>query len=181
MDIKSNNWFGQLTVSGVGEPFNESGSIMSITGRFFRELEQLNARQLTGGKMVTIRFADKPFDSKMRRSSDDAAREAWADIDTSLVQAGPHETENYESYYLRLLSEGQPEPAARFFADDWFGQMHDVQTLRWMNDPKVQRFMQLQVNKLAFENAGPKEYEELKLYVKTEYPERATQITFRTA
>jgi hypothetical protein len=182
MDMKNTEWFGQLTVSGVGEPINLAGSVMSILNQLIPHLRDAKPRTLTEGKSITIRFSDKPFTAKVKQTLEELTRETEAGIDWGdQDHQGPRPDESYSDFMTRLVAEGQPPHVAQYLADDWFDLPKDVQTQRWMADPRIQRFNELQVSKVAFESATPEEYALLKQYVLKEYPERAQLITFRTA
>lgn len=50
----------------------------------------------------------------------------------------------------------------------------------WMVDPKVVRWTQLHINREAYVQALPGEYQELRRHIESRYPERAEQIKWRT-
>jgi hypothetical protein len=157
------------------------GTVVQIQRQFLAHLLTVTPRDLKEGKSITLRMADKPMELGQKTSAEIEA-EAWSHIQIDERDSStPLPEESYESYRDRLIAGGMAVAAAEFFAADWFGQLQDVQTVRWMHDQKAQRFTQLNSSKTEYESALPSEYETLKAYVQREYPERAAQITFRTA
>lgn len=180
MNLNDSIWHASILVSGQ-KALDCKGTIMQIQRQFLAHLLAVTPKDLKDGKSIVLRISDRPIDAGQKTVAE-IESEAWSHIqlderDSSKPLAG----EQYESYRDRLIAEGMAVASAEFFAADWFGQMQDVQTLRWMSDSKAQRFAQLNASKTEYESALPSEYETLKAYVMKEYPERASQMTFRTA
>lgn len=183
MDTRNPIWYGQLQLSGVGEPKNHSGSIVGIMGEILKDLQQLSPRVLAAGeKEIVIRFRDKPFgETKEFNRNADIAAEIWSQIDESQIDKGPNPSETYEQYVERLVERGMAEVTALYIAADWFN-MPEPEGLRdWMADEKAIRFRKLNSSQEAYASALPMEYETLKHYIVSTYPQFADNITFRTA
>lgn len=183
MDTRANRWFGQLQLTGIAEPKNHSGSIVGILGEILKDLQELNPRTLSSGeKEIVIRIRDKPYGSEKESNRiADIAAEVMQSLTDVPVTGGPTDGESYDQYVERLLSIGHSESSAIFLASDWFEREPPEDLMSWMNDSKAQRFRKLNGNQEAFDSALPMEYETLKHYVISEYPQFTANLTFRTA
>lgn len=170
-DTRKDGWFGRLDISTEQGGISEEGSILGIVAKLIGIIQRT---KLSGqaGRVITITLSDKPIRTVTLTTESQLV---------SLTHDGPREGETYEQFYLRLIGDGCTESIAKYMADDWFECDPDSALLAWMNDSKAQRFMQLQASKAEYESALPSEYESLKQYVISTYPERAKQFTFRTA
>jgi len=178
MDIRNPIWFGRLTITGQ-KPILNQGSIISLSTEFVAALRTLNPRDSAKGKSVTFEFSSIPFDSALS-PTERLAAEVESSLDFSL-EGGPREAENYDSFFLRLLEEGNTMSTARYLANDWFKLPQDTKLSDWLTDEKAVRFRQLNSSSVAFEGAMPNEYDSLKRYVQETYPEQTKDLTFRKA
>lgn len=185
MDIqKDDSWYGQLQISGVGTPINESGTIFTMLGRFAAHLKASPTPR--GKKEFSILFAQEPFGAE-KASREEAAK--IAEVASGLIDAGideskPKDGEAPLDYFQRLLESGYDDATAMLLMNDWFDlsdspSVQDV--LRWINDPKAQRFRLLNASQTEYDSAMPQEYDSLRHYVLREYPDRCADIKFRTA
>jgi hypothetical protein len=183
MNVRDPKYHGQLTLTGVGTPFNHSGTIMNIIAEVLKDLMVQNPRALSNGeKEIVIRIREKPFGAEKESSTlSDKAAQVLADVDDSGITRGPIAGETYEQYAAYLMSEGLAESTALFLASDWYN-MPEPEGLRdWLNDSKAVRFRQLNSSQESYDSALPMEYEQLKHYVISTYPQFCESITFRTA
>lgn len=183
MDNRDNKWFSQLQIPGVAKPINRKGSIISIVAETIKDLTEANPRGLKDGECeIVLRFALTPFgDEKVTNTIGDIAARLNSQVDESQVIQGPESGETYEQYVERLMERGLNEYTALWMAADWFD-MPEPEGLRdWMADEKAQRFRELNSRQVAFDSALPMEYETLKHYVISNYPQFTKNLTFRTA
>ena len=121
MDVRKPVWHGQLAVSGIGTPFNHSGSIMSIIAESLKDLSQLNPRTLgEGHKEIILRFRDTPFSQSKADTTHDRALDILAEIEVGPLDEGPLGHENLISYRARLCQEGMDYEHASALAAMWF-------------------------------------------------------------
>lgn len=183
MDIRRSGYFGQVVVSGTATPFIHKGSVMSIIAESLKDLQSVTRTRTNdlGESEIIIRIKNKPFD--MTREGVlmlGKAEAVEAELD-SLESDKPFEGETYEAFYERLMQTDYPQASAEFIAAQWFGHEVNPTTTLWLNDPKAKRFRLLNSSREAYEAALPQEYESLKNYVKTTYPDFIAHLTFRTA
>ncbi len=183
MDIRKDGFYGQLVVSGVGQPSAHRGSILGIISESLKDLGALRARPNADGESeIVIRIRNKPFDtSKESAAYHDKSIEVDGLLDSMpLDQALPDE--DYATYHERLMSMGYPNASAMMLACDAFGlEINDTDSVLWLNDPKAVRFRELNFRHEAYDAAIPTEYESLKHYVQATYPFFCQHLTFRTA
>lgn len=177
-DIRNPVWYGRLTVTGQ-KPQLFQGAIITITTECVAKLRTMNPRDSATGKRINIELSSIPFDSALS-PLDRLAAEVENSLDVSL-ESGPREAETYDSFYLRLVEEGNTLSVARFLANDWFKIPQDTALSAWLTDEKAVRFRQLNASSSAYESALPNEYDSLKRYVIETYPEQTKDITFRKA
>lgn len=188
MDIRKLGWFGILTVNGrnviLGRNMMEHGSIIGLTGESLKALGAERSRpDEDGSQEIILRLRNKPIGS----DKDSIAMMNRASELDGMIEGSPDGTipipgESYEDYYRRLIEDEQlPRATAELLAGQWFDRPVNPDTTLWLNDSKAVRFRELNSRDEAFESALPSEYEELKHYVKTTYPEFLEGIVFRTA
>lgn len=178
MDIRNPVWFGRFSVTGQ-KPQLLQGSAISITTECVAKLRLVNPRDSATGKRVTIEISSIPFDSALS-PQDRLAAEVESSLDINL-ESGPRDGENYDSFFLRLLEDGNTLQTARFLANDWFKLPQDTALSAWLTDEKAVRFRQLNASTTAYEGALPNEYDSLKRYVCETYPDQTKEMTFRKA
>jgi hypothetical protein len=188
MDTRKDGWFGVLTVNGKTLILNgnmcERGSIMHIIAESLKSLTAERSRPDEDGSMeLILRVRNKPIDtSRENMASLNRTFEVESMIEGSPDTTLPRGEESYEDYYKRLIEEESlPRPTAEMLAAQWFDRPVNPETQLWLNDPKAIRFRELNSRDEAYESALPEEYESLKNYVRTTYPDFVTHITFRTA
>lgn len=186
MDTRNREMHAQMTLTGVGKPFNYVGPVTGILGNFVKELVTQNPRDIADGYTeIVIRIRNKPFtDSKEAATLTDKAQEVWAGIDlknTDIEDSKPRDGESFEDFYTRQLGRGLSKISAQFFACDWFEREQDPELLSWLDDQKAIRFRLLNSVNDVFLAALPGEYESLKQYVLAKYPNMTKHLTFRTA
>lgn len=183
MNLSDPSWFAQLRISGVPAPLEFEGSVSHITLQVMKILSSANPRELADGKQITLQFGSKPFASvaSASRAIQKQAIEIESQIEFNDDESRPIEGETYESYYDRQITRGLSPTMAEFAANDWFDIPQNPRLTAWLNDPKAQRFRELNSSHKAFESAMPSEYESLKEYVKSEYAEFTDALVFRTA
>jgi hypothetical protein len=188
MDIRRNGWFGILSVNGknlvLGRNIVEHGSIMSLVGESLKAIGAERSRpDEDGTQEIILRIRNKPIGSD-KESLTIMTRASELD---SMLEGSPDGTtpipgESYEDYYRRLIEDEQlPRATAELLAGQWFDREVNPDTTLWLNDPKAIRFRELNSRDEAFESALPDEYERLKNYVRTTYPDFLDGIVFRTA
>lgn len=183
VDIRDPKWFGQLRVSGQ-KPIDAEGSISSMAINFVARIRTLQARPNSTGRSVTMRFQDSPFTSAESIAADDLINEIESGIQADATEDNPRHGETAEVYITRLVDAGYDQDIAYYLGAQWFPESNDSRTLRlseWLNDPQAQRFRQLNASNAAYSQAMPSEYESLKRYVKSTYPDFTSSLTFRTA
>jgi hypothetical protein len=182
-DLRKDGWFGQLVISGVGQPNAHRGSIMGIVGESLKDIGSQRMRvDANGDSEIVIRIRNKPFDtSKESALYMDKSIEVDALLDTSTDSDKPIAGESYGDFFDRLITNGYPVASATMIASDWFELAVDEKTLGWLHDPKAIRFRELNSRTEAFDSALPAEYEALKNYVTRQYPFFCEHLTFRTA
>lgn len=181
MDIRRIGYFGQVTISGVRTPSTHNGSIMGIVAEALKDVTASRSRIDDNGESeIVIRIRNKPFDtSREGVLLLGKAEELEALVEGDIDQ--PRESESYEDFYHRLMNSDYPQASAEFIAAQWFGREVSPETTLWLNDPKAVRFRELNSRDEAFEAALPSEYESLKHYVQTTYPDFIEGLVFRTA
>lgn len=187
MDIKDAKWFLQVSVSGQGEPFTDSGSIFDCLRATMGYLNSAaTPRSTGGGKRIAIVMQQTPFTQEKfaldfeLKVAEIAAALPTETIDESKPQAG----ENAQIYLERLDSLGYDPATAMMLTNDWFegaptGEL--IAALEWISDPKAARFRKLNSSQEAYEAAMKNEYEDLRHYVLKQYPNQCERIMFRTA
>lgn len=182
MDISNAKLFGQIQVSGIGEPTNIEGTVQGIVRQFVIHLNQATPRKLSSGrKEITLMISDQPFTNTKAESEQARLNEVVSGIDFSNSIRGPLPSESFEEFYQFLASQINNDIAAMQVACDWFDRPQDPDLMNWLNDPKVTRFIRLNVSNEEFQNAMPLEYDTLKAYIISTYPKFVSNLTFRTA
>jgi hypothetical protein len=176
MDVRRDGWFGQLLLSGSASPKAHRGSIMGIIAESLKDISASRSR--SEDSEIVLRLSRKPF------TSDSAHQMEKAFEVESLVSGDadqPQENESFEDFYSRLISGGYTVAAAEMIAAEWFQREPNRRAVAWLHDPMAVRFRELNTRHEAYEAAMPNEYESLKHYVVTEYPEFTSHMIFRTA
>jgi hypothetical protein len=181
MDIRRVGYFGQVTISGVRTPSAHKGSIMGIVAEALKDITANRSRTDESGESeIVIRIRNKPFDtSREGVLLLGKAEELEALVEGDVDQ--PLENESYEDFYQRLIDNAYAPASAEYIAGQWFNRPVSPETTLWLNDPKAMRFRELNARDEMFESAHPAEYESLKNYVLTTYPEFVKGLVFRTA
>lgn len=185
MDVRRDGWFGRLTVNGktvlVDESKNQvsQGSIMRIVSDALKSLAQQRVRGLADTTIQLTIASTQLTDAKME--SVNRTQEIEQMLEGSIDTDVPFSSESYEDYYHRLIQLEYSKASAEFLAAQWFSVEMNPETILWLNDPKAIRFRKLNSNNEAYKEALPAEYESLKHYVQTTYPEFIEHLTFRTA
>jgi hypothetical protein len=182
MDVRRTGFFGYLSLNGQLKPLHEkTGSIMSLVSEALKTLQAERSRLTADGELeILIRVRNKPMDT----SREGVMILGRAEELEALVEGDadkPFHDESYEDFYHRLLDGDYSQPTAELIAAQWFGREVNPTTTLWLNDPKAQRFRELNSRDEEFEAALPSEYESLKHYVQTTYPEFCEGLVFRTA
>lgn len=181
MDIVADKYHAELIISGVSQPVELNGSLLTIMQLTQLELRKANCRANKDGKTITLRISDKPIVAKtMTIAEQNAKMDKELGLAPDDVGRGPHPGESYESFHEYLCTR-MPELIATQFANDWFGRAQDPLTEAWKTDPKIKRFNAINASSAAFAEALPSEYESLKQYIKSTYPSFAERIKWRTA
>lgn len=182
MDIRRAGYFGQVQISGAKNTEIRKGSIMGIIAESLKDIAASRSRPNADGESeIIIRIRNRPFDTSkegvllLGKVEEVDALLANESADT------PLEGETFEEFYHRLLDSDYPKASAEYIAAQWFGHEVNPDIQLWLNDAKAIRFRLLNSNREAYEAALPQEYESLKNYVKTTYPEFVEHLTFRTA
>lgn len=188
MDIRKDGWFGILTINGKTILLDRNvvtrGSIMSLTSESLKAVSAERSRpDEDGTQEIILRLRNKPIGSdKDSIAAMNRASELDAMIEGSPDATIPIPGESYEDYYHRLIEAEQlPRATAEMLAGQWFDRPVNPDTTLWLNDAKAIRFRELNSRDEAYESAIPSEYEQLKNYVKTTYPQFLDGIVFRTA
>jgi hypothetical protein len=185
MDLRNQEYHGQLSMTGVGEVNLFKGSITGIIGEIMRHLLQANARaQSDGTKEIVIRIGNKPYAAnKDANTRADFIAEVESGIDWSGAErTKPKDGEDFESYYARMMSEcGMSDHSARFMACDWFDRAQDPELVNWLSDSKAIRFRELNSRDEAYAAAIPTEYPELLHHCLNNYPNMLTRLNLRVA
>lgn len=187
MDIRRDGFWGTLTLNGrnliIAENMCTRGSLMFLVGESLKTLQAERSRLTADGELeIVLRLRNKPIDtSKDGILILGKAEEVGALIETDQPGDKPEPNESYEDFYHRLLESDYPQASAEFIAAQWFDREVNPNTTLWLNDPKAVRFRVLNSRDEEFEAALPSEYESLKHYVQTTYPEFVEGLTFRTA
>lgn len=187
MDIKDSKWFLQVSISGQGEPFTESGSIFDCMRASMQYLNSAQAPRSTGGgKRIAIVMQQTPFtQEKFALDFELKVAEIAAALPTdTLDESQPQEGETAQTYFERLDSLGYDPATAMMLTNDWFSNAPTdelMEALRWIADPKATRFRKLNSSQEAYEAAMKNEYEDLRHYVLKVYPSQCERIVFRTA
>lgn len=184
MDIRNAQFHSQLQVSGVGQPINRTGSIISLTGEMIKDLMTLSPRVLADGhREIILIIRDKSFTSHKESLE---AQNKIADVEAGLApsiddHSVPRENESPGNYCDRLVEQGLSQQTAEFLTADWFGLEKNPEVVNWLADPKAVRFRELNTRNEAFESAAPTEYTTLCHYVVSTYPNMIANLTFRKA
>ena len=184
MDIRRDGFFATLSVNGrLIELQLQRGAIMSLVGEALKALTSERSRLTADGDLeIMLRIRNKPFDtSKNGALILGKAEELAALLDTQHGEDMPAPNESYEEYYARLIAGDYTTAAAEYIAAQWFDREVNPTTTLWLNDPKAIRFRVLNSRDEEFEAALPSEYDALKHYVQTTYPEFLEGLVFRTA
>lgn len=187
MDIRRIGFFATLTLNGrhlmIADKPCQSGTIMALVAESLKSLAAERSRLTADGELeICLRIRNKPIDtSKENILILGKAEEVGALIENGHNGDQPHENESYEEFYDRLLNSDYPQASAEFIAAQWFDREVNPTTTLWLNDTKAIRFRVLNSRDEEFEAALPSEYESLKHYVQTTYPEFLDGLTFRTA
>lgn len=154
---------------------------MGIVAEALKDVTSARSRTNEGGESeIVIRIRNKPFDtSREGVMLLGKAEELGVLVEGSADE--PTKNESYEDFYARLLNSDYPQASAEFIAAQWFDREVNPETTLWLNDPKAVRFRVLNSRDEEFESALPAEYESLKHYVQTTYPEFVEGLVFRTA
>jgi len=182
MDVRRSGFFAYLSLNGKPLTLQgNQGSIMSLIAESLKTLSNERSRLTPDGELeVLIRIRNQPMDtSKEGILLLGRTEEVEALVDAPADQ--PRVNESYEQFYERLLSMEYPQASAEYMAAQWFNREVNPETTLWLNDPKAIRFRVLNSRDEAFENALPQEYESLKNYVLTTYPNFVEHLVFRTA
>lgn len=166
MDKKAiRHW--RCRVTNVAEPFTATGSIQEVFPRLIVWLSQ----QRNGD--FTLQCSRQPITS----DSDFAATGIALPIFESVNETPePLPTDNWESYYKRLLEhfEGS-DSMARFLANEHF----DQPQLPWVGDERVTRFIHMNASARLYQKADPAEYAALDSYVSQRYPDLYQSLTLQ--
>lgn len=180
MNITDGKYYAQLIMSGTSEPKQIEGTIEHIFRIAQGYLRVTSLRENKDGKTIDIKISSRPFIEKQLSIAEESANWRKQLGDPSLIIGGPEPDESYEQFYERLCERMQESIAAQM-ANDWFDRPQDPLTIKYMNDPQVKRFNLLNASSAAFAEALPTEYESLKKYIKSVYPQFAERIKWRTA
>lgn len=188
MDLRKPEFFASLSVQSRTIGLNDSpargSSVMSLVSAGLSALTQERVRADSNGLVeIVIRIRNKPVATDTESVNQmNRASELDALVEGSADSTAPIPNESYEDYYRRLTEVEQlPNATALMLAAEWFQRPVDEQTKRWLSDSKAIRFRELNSRSDAFDAAIPNEYESLKQYVKTHFPEFVEHLTFRTA
>lgn len=187
MDIKRDDWFGQMKMSGVAKPVDGQGSILAMVGEFLTQLRTLNPRDLADGKQITITFSTNPIGgNKLQDQRQQLVHEVTESLalSKSHVDDGPAADESIDSFVNRLIASGHSSASARFIACDWYGIEDAEGTERlaaWLEDPKAIRFRHLNSSSSAYESAHPTEYRGLVDDMRERFPEFIETLVLRIA
>jgi hypothetical protein len=182
MDIRRTGFFGYLTLNGRPvNLINVNGSIMGLVADALKTLGGERPRLADGELEIILRIRNKPFDTSMDGVMTLGKSEELAALVDDTDADKPFDNEFYEEFYHRLLDVGYPQASAEYIAGQWFDKPVNPTTTLWLNDPKAIRFRVLNSRDEEFEAALPSEYESLKHYVQTTYPDFVENLTFRTA
>jgi hypothetical protein len=154
---------------------------MGIVAEALKDVTATRSRTNEDGESeIIIRIRNKPFDTTREGVLLlGKAEELEALVEGEIDQ--PRESETYEEFYQRLIDADYPRISAEYIAGEWFNKPVNPTTTLWLNDPKAIRFRVLNSRDEEFEAALPSEYDSLKHYVQTTYPEFLEGLTFRTA
>jgi hypothetical protein len=184
MDIRKDGWFARLQVNGKSILLDNSrnmastGSIMRIFADALKSISAERAKQ--GDVTIQLTIANHVL-SDARVAEVSRISEVESLLDGQPDETLPRKDESYEDYHARLLEQGFTNASAIILACQWFNKEPDHDIELWLNDTKAIRFRELNSRDEAYASALPEEYESLKNYVKTTYPEFVEHITFRTA
>jgi hypothetical protein len=154
---------------------------MGIVAEALKDVTATRSRTNEDGESeIIIRIRNKPFDTTREGVLLlGKAEELEALVEGEIDQ--PRESESYEDFYQRLLDNAYAPASAEYIAGQWFNRPVSPETTLWLNDPKAIRFRVLNSRDEEFEAALPSEYESLKHYVQTTYPDFIVGLVFRTA
>lgn len=183
MDIRRQGFYGYLTLNGRSVLLNGDmcckGSPMSIVAESLKSLVNEKSRLTPDGEQeIILRIRNQPASSDVMTLGRAEEVAALIGDDSSDV---PRNDESYEEFYQRLIDSDYPRISAEYIAGEWFNRPVNPATTLWLNDPKAIRFRVLNSRDEEFEAALPSEYDSLKHYVQTTYPEFLEGLTFRTA
>lgn len=184
MDMRTDKWFGQLQLSGIGAPILANGSITSILGTVITQLRTARPRSTTQGQEICLIIRDTPFSDSTVKSDSAMARAVEiqamvTDSDSMLREPNPDEPVADYCQYLR--DQELPESAITSIAAQYYKNLDTTQWDKWISDKRAIRFRLLNSNNDEFERALPAEYRELKSYVESTYPSFCIALPFRFA
>ena len=181
MDIKSNTYYGRLSLSGVAMPYESTGSIMEIASASLAHLRTVNPRTLaSGAKSITLQISDRPLVGSTLDSAL-ALTEIAVSLDTShVVTESPDPLEDVVSFQARLIRSGYSPDMATLLAGDAFGYDNtNAKLSQWIEDDKAVRFRYLNASERAADQADSEEYALLKAYCLNAYPEYVANMHVR--
>lgn len=183
MDIRKEGFYAYLTLNGKNILLNHDmlhhGSIMSSVSESLKSLSQERSK---GEINIILRISNQPIDlSEKGLANFNRVTEIESMLEPSEEVDVPSTGESYEDFYRRLLTSDYNPVSAEAIAAAWFEREVNPHTTEWLNDAKAVRFRELNSRDEAYESALPEEYERLKQYVKSTYPEFIEHLTFRTA